>query len=304
MKTLEHLKKNMEQEGYKFRVFNIHHITEVKEEIENLNKNDIVDKSVYQEYLMNFEYDLDHHYKDAESIIMIAMPHYPSKMKFVYEHKEMTVVLPPQYAYPVLEEKVFNLVNETLVESNYYIKPVNLPLKYLAAMSGLCKLGRNNLCYSDNAGSFIRLTGFVTNLETDKDQWPGISILNTCKKCSLCLNHCPTGAIDKMKSLIHAQNCLTHFNENTSEIPQWVEGKWHNAIVGCMKCQEVCPHNKKYLELIDYNIEFDEAETEKVLQKVDYSSLDMKTQKKIHQLGLIEYYDVLPRNLTLLVENR
>ena len=299
---LERLTESLDQAGYKFSVFSIDHLQTAEEEFKSLPENGLIDESFYKNAL-GFNFDSENIPKSSKSVFIVAMPHYPSKITFTSNQKDIVVVLPPQYAYPALEEKVSNLFKEVLSEKCISINPVRLPLKYLAAMSGLCRIGRNNLCYMRSSGSFLRMTGFVTDLEINNSQWTGLSQLKNCKNCSLCAENCPTKAIDKNRYLIHAQNCLTYFNETADQIPKWVNPQWHNSIVGCMKCQIICPYNRKNKDFIEFNMSFDEVETEKILHREPYENLDQETQKKIYQLGLTEYYDVLPRNLSLLIEN-
>jgi len=49
--------------------------------------------------------------------------------------------------------------------------------------------------------------------------------------------------------LIHAENWLGFLNEMEPDFPYWVQLQpdWHNALIGCMRCQFMYPVNKPYL---------------------------------------------------------
>ena len=72
----------------------------------------------------------------------------------------------------------------------------------------------------------------------------------------VCVKACPTGAIREDNFLIRAERCLTYYNEEPGNLPQWIDIKWHNALIGCRICEKVCPENstilRKNLEVIEF----------------------------------------------------
>jgi hypothetical protein len=70
-----------------------------------------------------------------------------------------------------------------------------------------------------------------------------------------------------------------------------------------MHCQGVCPQNKDFLPWIEPGAEFSEEETALLLQGIPLDQFPTATLKKIEQFDLIEYFDVLPRNLGVLLNH-
>jgi epoxyqueuosine reductase len=85
-------------------------------------------------------------------------------------------------------------------------------------------------------------------------------------------------------------------------MPEWISPDWHDSIVGCMKCQAACPHNAKLIDLVDERICFDEKETGLILDGSVFDNLPIETKEKISYAGMESYYNVLPRNIKLLID--
>jgi epoxyqueuosine reductase len=68
-----------------------------------------------------------------------------------------------------------------------------------------------------------------------------------------------------------------------------------------MHCQIVCPQNKKFLQLNDQTVIFSEEETSIILHKTLRENLSTALTKKLAGLNIDEYYSLLGRNLTVLM---
>ena len=121
------------------------------------------------------------------------------------------------------------------------------------------------------------------------------------RQCRLCLKACPTGSIRETHFTIDAERCLTYLNENDGPFPDWVDPTWHNAIVGCMECQNACPQNKDLINKIERQVDFTANETATILEKTPWDALPKPLRKKLDQLDMTEYYGVLARNLKVLM---
>lgn len=124
-----------------------------------------------------------------------------------------------------------------------------------------------------------------------------------CQNCSLCQNACPTGAITADRFLLHAERCLTYHNEKDGDIPfpDWINPEWHNCVVGCMKCQAACPQNRPYLKQVWENAEFTEEETEMLIKGTPSEQIPADTLQKMKMLGFTDYFKMMPRNLSVLL---
>ncbi len=127
-------------------------------------------------------------------------------------------------------------------------------------------------------------------------------MMERCKSCSLCQQHCPTQCIPPNRFLIHADRCLTYFNENTAPFPSWVRPQWHNALVGCMHCQYVCPQNHPVIQLKEPPVTFSEEETTQILENTPRDRIAKTLTKKLANLDMNEYYPLLSRNLSALMK--
>jgi len=131
-----------------------------------------------------------------------------------------------------------------------------------------------------------------------------MSVLDACKSCTLCTKACPTGAISKDRFNIDTSRCLTFLNESKGDIPDWVKPGSHNSLVGCMRCQLVCPYNKK---VKDWIVDIGKLNREDIVQLEENgkgTKRDPKLVNKLKSMGLYEWLEGVPilRNLKLLAD--
>ena len=287
---------------FKIKTFKAEHLKEISADFKILVKKGLLNEEFYKSNLTDFNYDYESILSNGKSVMVIASPQCRSIAEFKYAGKKITAVIPPTYIYPSINSRITKILNNVLVEKGYSFAKPNLPLKLLAVRSGLGKYGRNNVCYIPKLGSFFRLSAYITDYEFEEDSWGDIKVMESCSSCSACIDNCPTGAIDIGRFLIHAQNCITHFNEYDTQIPEWVGPDSHNSIVGCMKCQAVCPHNKELIDFVDERICFSEKETKMILDGNTLDNLPLETRNKISFIGMEPYLCVLPRNIHLIMD--
>ena len=83
-----------------------------------------------------------------------------------------------------------------------------------------------------------------------------------------------------------------------------MEVSWHNCVIGCMRCQRVCPQNKEAIQWTKEEEEFSEKETALLLEDVPRDKLPPATLRKLENLGLVDYLDIVARNLSILIKKR
>jgi epoxyqueuosine reductase len=238
---------------------------------------------------------------NAKSILVMAYPQYITKLGFQYMDKVYSVIIPHTYRHSEVYDKVENILSSILKPNYYSYIGTYLPVKLLAVTTGLGMYGRNNICYVEGMGSFLRLFSFYTDIPYSGDGWTEKTAMPECKTCSACMKVCPTGCINENRFLINAERCISNFNEKEGDFPAWMDGKWHNAIVGCMKCQAICPQNKNFIDKVDNEVMFVPEETEMILKNVPFTQLPDQLKQKINGLDLTQYYEVLHRNLSFLI---
>ena len=115
------------------------------------------------------------------------------------------------------------------------------PLKLMASKCGIGFYGKNAIIQHLEYGSWISLSGFVTDAELEGDD----ALDGDCGKCELCLSACPTGALTPYRCEV--TKCRDfQLGHNKKNIPMEIRGKSSNLIgEGCTVCRDVCPRNKK-----------------------------------------------------------
>jgi epoxyqueuosine reductase len=214
-------------------------------------------------------------------------------------------MVPPTYLrWRETDAQVENVLVEVLEPEGYGVAQANLPKKLLAVRSGLATYGRNNIAYVDGTGSFHRLVAFVSDLPCQQDEWRAPKMMERCHRCLACLRNCPTAAISDDRFLLHAERCITLHNEEPSDVafPEWFDPSWHNCLVGCLRCQRICPENKRFLDRVEEGAEFSSEETALLMEGTALDQLPAAMVEKLRQWDLIDLLDILPRNLRALLE--
>jgi len=298
MKLLDDLEKN----GFLGRIISVEHLNEIREEIESRHREGLFDETLYQERLTYFKYQKPASLPNTKSITVVAVPQPIIKITFHWQGRAKPLILPPTYIDNIkIDRHVKGLLEQSLISKPYKFIRAVLPVKTLAVRSGLALYGRNNIAYIPKFGSFNRLTAFFSDYPCPEDQWQEPQILPKCKECRACIKACPVGAITEERFLIKAERCLTYLNEKTADhaFPEWVDPSWHNAIVGCMHCQRVCPYNKDVLAWSEDRDDFNEEETGYLLRGEFSGERAAKIGRKLRRLGLD--LTIFPRNLAPLL---
>ena len=292
------------EQGCKVEVVSTRHLVDLLAEIESRRSQNQFDPEFAKDYLYRFDFAPPQRLSNAKSIVVVAMPRPITQAVFQWDGKKQTFTLPPTYtAYDQKRMYVESVVEEAVGKKGYRVATTNLPLKLLAVRSGLAEYGRNNIAYVKGMGSFMRLTAVYTDMPLKSGYWQAPKVMEQCAVCGLCQRACPTGAISQDRFLLYAEKCITYHNEKDGKIPfpSWIKPQWHNAIVGCIRCQAACPENKPYLTKVGETVEFNEEETSLLLKGIPLEEVPMSTAKKLVALGLTDYYNALPRNLSVLL---
>lgn len=126
-------------------------------------------------------------------------------------------------------------------EGKAFIDSAPLLEKPWAVQAGLGWQGKHSIVINDNIGSFFFIGVLVLTVELDYDAPYGE---DKCGPCRVCIDNCPTGAINNDRT-IDARKCIANLTiENRGPIPDDMVPLLGGRIYGCDKCQEVCPWNK------------------------------------------------------------
>jgi epoxyqueuosine reductase len=196
----------------------------------------------------DIERRLDPHYllPEAKSLVVTGLSYYSEK-----KQKDPEAPILSRYAYginyhDVIEEKLEKLltyVKSILPEAEGKVSVDSAPLleKRWATEAGLGWQGKHSIFINKQAGSFLFIGILILNIGLEYDApFNG----EYCGECRLCIDGCPTGAINDNRT-IDARKCIANLTiENRGPIPEDIIPKLGRRVYGCDRCQEVCPWNK------------------------------------------------------------
>ncbi len=297
---LEKFHTFLKSKNYEGRIVSANHIPDILSDIKKLHDHKEIYPALYQQYKDLFEFKPEASFGSIKSLIIVAIPVPQFKLTFRLNNNDLSTIIPPTYLYSqkIIDETQKLLYNIFSAEG-YKVAYARIPFKTLAVRSGLARYGRNNISYISNMGSFYRLCSYYSDFKSEEDNWHELKMMNTCEKCSACRLACPTGAISNDRFLLHVERCLTYHNEQPIGVafPQWIEREWHNCLVGCLKCQRICPENKIVKDWIEIGPSFTQEETELFLREIPFNELPEQTKRKLKKSELDEYAEVFARNL-------
>ena len=303
--TAGELLSPLTKHGYQWRIVSVSHLDELQAEIEGPHKQGLYDEEFYKERIVPFAFKPTKELQDVKSLIIVTSPQPQFRVVFIWKGNKLPALVPPTYVrYRAVKAHAKKLLEGILDTAGYRLATAFLPEKLLVACSGLGSYGKNNISYVSGMGSFHEPAAFYSDLPYAEDHWQEKSMLKRCQKCSACVRQCPSGAITPERFLLRAERCITYRNEKpgTIQFPGWLDPSWHNCLVGCMICQQVCPENKKFLNWIESGPEFSEEETDLISRGIPFDEIPAATKDKWTWLGLSEDFDVFPRNLRALLK--
>jgi epoxyqueuosine reductase len=302
MKIDEVVEAWAKKRGYRFAVARISLVEEVRAALEKRLRAGEIEPRFYQENLRSFTYLEGCAIKNPQSVIIIAFPRPAHILWFSLGPKKIETILPPTYVrYRKMFEEVRDDLREALSGSNCRLELLSAPLKSLANRMGLLSYGRNNIGYINGLGSYFQLVGIVSDKRLKKvnpSSREGEALLPRCRKCRICAVACPMGAIDMERVLLHGEKCYTLLSESSKPIPEGLKPPSPKCLIGCLRCQQVCPENKRLLRLEAAAVSFDAEETTAFLGKAGSPASVLEQAKaKFQTLGLTEGFPIFARNL-------
>ncbi len=147
-------------------------------------------------------------------------------------------------AYAVLRDKLDELGRRichregggsyrVLVDANQHVDREG------AARSGVGFYGKNTLLITRRHGSWVVLGTLITDVVLE----PTPPFAADCGECRLCIDACPTGALDE-PGVLDSTRCLSYWSQSERAIPEEYEARMGVQVYGCDICQDVCPWNR------------------------------------------------------------
>lgn len=120
-----------------------------------------------------------------------------------------------------------------LVDSNEHVD------REAAARSGVGFYGKNTMLITRRHGSWVVLGTLVTTALLE----PTPPLSTDCGSCRICVDACPTGALDGL-GVLDATRCLSYWTQAPEPIPEPYRAALGAQVYGCDICQDVCPWNR------------------------------------------------------------
>jgi epoxyqueuosine reductase len=149
----------------------------------------------------------------------------------------------PRYAwrdaYADLREKLDSLgrrvggAYRVLVDANQHVDREG------AARAGIGFYGKNTMLITRRHGSWVVLGTLVTDTSIE----PSPPLDAGCGSCTLCIDACPTGALDE-PGVLDSTRCLSYWTQAPGSIPDEYRAELGDRVYGCDVCQDVCPWNR------------------------------------------------------------
>jgi epoxyqueuosine reductase len=286
----------LKEMGFDYRLVPLSRLENLETWMKKISEEKSIDPEISR-YIQNFKYQVPEDFPEARSILIVAGQAPSVQLIFQYQGKKNPVIIPPTYRS--LNPDPITILADQGIKIRYH----RIPFKLTAVCSGLMDYGRNNITYHSKWGSFTRLQAYITNVSPQHDFWREPALSKTCESCQLCLKHCPTQAINHDRFVIHQSRCLTLHNETIEPFPNWVDPKWHNSLVGCMKCQQICPMDQKFKEILLEGGELTENDTISLLKAKEINDLTPKMKEILEQECLLEDFGLIARNFLALGAN-
>jgi epoxyqueuosine reductase len=120
-----------------------------------------------------------------------------------------------------------------LVDANQHVD------REAGARSGVGFYGKNTMLITRRFGSWVVLGTLVTTAELE----PTTPLDAGCGSCTLCIDACPTNALDE-PGVLDATRCLSYWTQSSAPVPEDVREALGDRVYGCDICQDVCPWNR------------------------------------------------------------
>jgi epoxyqueuosine reductase len=108
-----------------------------------------------------------------------------------------------------------------------------------AVRGGIAFYGKNTMAITRRHGSWVVLGVLVTDVEIELS--PALEL--DCGECRLCIDACPTGALDE-PGVLDATKCLSYWTQAPASVPEPYRAELGASVYGCDVCQDVCPWNR------------------------------------------------------------
>ena len=108
-----------------------------------------------------------------------------------------------------------------------------------AVRAGVAFYGKNTLAITRRHGSWVVLGTLISDRDIEESE----ALDAGCGSCTLCIDACPTEALDEPGTL-DATRCLSYWTQAPAPVPVEYRAELGASVYGCDICQDVCPWNR------------------------------------------------------------
>jgi epoxyqueuosine reductase len=295
--------------SYKYRVLPVSRFPELQNEYNAARNNAQLGRhKMYLDQIASLNFKTPGDFPNARSVVVVAAYSKNMYSNFWLNGTSHRIMIPFQYYSDDLNaDKLKGVIQKDIIKTpGRRVMDISskVPLKLLAARSGLGRYARNGLVFVDGMGSYNVLHAFLTDHPFAEDHWTSLQILDECNRCHACERTCPTKCISRWSYSVNIDKCLTLYNENPGEFPNYILGSMNHALMGCMQCKAPCPANEGIADLSGNLEDVSEEETRKILNGTADDALLKSLQQKLRQFRAVatkEQFPIIKRNLSVLI---
>lgn len=186
-------------------------------------------------------------FKEGKTIVSIAFPYLFLNIDNRIDNGFSLYTRGSDYHYVINKylKNIIDIIESYGGKAKAFVDSNTLPERYLAYISGVGFIGKNNMIITKEYGSYVFLGEVITDLEfyeEDKRNFEEINLFKECGECTICYDECPTKSINSVKK--NCNICLSYITQK-KELEDWEIKKLDGRIFGCDSCQLKCPYNKK-----------------------------------------------------------
>ena len=171
----------------------------------------------------------------AKSIVVLLWAYHPAPMP---DHPGQ-VFIDSYYQASNQAYHAAKRLEEALIEQGVQARAnVSYPAKTAAVRAGLGVIGDNGLLITPMFGTRVVIILMAIDAETTRSKT--LDGMNDCLHCGKCIAACPVAALDA-QGMTNPERCLRNYMMEGIIVPPEVRSKMGNGLIGCDRCQRVCP---------------------------------------------------------------
>lgn len=199
----------------------------------------------FEEQDIDIRINPNHYMEDGKTIISIAFPYLH---RFEYADNGFSIYTRGIDYHKVVKSylnKICEFINGLGGNALGFVDSNTLPERYIAYLSGIGFIGKNNMLITKKYGSYVFLGEIITDLKImcdSKRNFNEVKKFVECDTCDMCYTKCPTKAISEKNK--NCNVCMSYITQKKSIDDTFLK-LMNGRIFGCDTCQEICPYNNK-----------------------------------------------------------